>query len=387
MKKVKLGDVCKIQSGGTPSRGNLNYWNNGNIPWVKISDIKEKYLSRTEEFITQEGLANSSAKIFPKETILYTIFATLGEVSILGIEATTNQAIAGLQIIDENICKDYLYYYLISLKPFVNEIGRGVAQNNINMQILRNFEIPLPSLEEQKAIARKLDKVSGLIEKRKTQHAKLSELVKSRFIEMFGTLSSHEQNFEILTIEALCSLIKDGTHQTPTYTEDTINGFKFLSSKDVMTEKIDWSDIKYIPSDLHERLYAVVKPIRNDILMSKNGVNYGVAAVNDTDEVFDIYVSLALLRPKTDIINPVYFRCAINNPDTKRQFDGSIKGIGVPNLHLGEIKKTQILVPPMDKQIEYVSFVEQIDKSKFEIQKSLEKLETLKKALMQKYFG
>ena len=174
MKKVKLGDVCKIQSGGTPSRGNLNYWNNGNIPWVKISDIKEKHLSRTEEFITQEGLANSSAKIFPKETILYTIFATLGEVSILEIEATTNQAIAGLQIIDENICKDYLYYYLISLKPFVNEIGRGVAQNNINMQILRNFEIPLPSLEEQKAIARKLDKVSGLIEKRKTQHAKLS---------------------------------------------------------------------------------------------------------------------------------------------------------------------------------------------------------------------
>lgn len=365
MKKVKLGDVCKIQSGGTPSRGNLNYWNNGNIPWVKISDIKEKHLSRTEEFITQEGLANSSAKIFPKETILYTIFATLGEVSILEIEATTNQAIAGLQIIDENICKDYLYYYLISLKPFVNEIGRGVAQNNINMQILRNFEIPLPSLEEQKAIARKLDKVSGLIEKRKTQLEKLSELVKSRFIEMFGTLSSNEQNFEVLTIEAICSLIKDGTHQTPTYTEDTINGFKFLSSKDVMTEKIDWSDIKYIPSDLHDKLYAAVKPIRNDILMSKNGVNYGVAAVNNTDEVFDIYVSLALLRPKTDIINPVYFRCAINNPDTKRQFDGSIKGIGVPNLHLGEIKNTQILVPPMDKQIEYVSFVEQIDKSKY----------------------
>lgn len=204
---------------------------------------------------------------------------------------------------------------------------------------------------------------------------------------MFGTLSSNEQNFEVLTIESLCSLIKDGTHQTPTYTEDTINGFKFLSSKDIMSTKIDWSDIKYIPSDLHEKLYAVVKPIKNDILMSKNGVNYGVAAVNDTDEVFDIYVSLALLRPKTDIINPVYFRSAINSPDTKRQFDSSIKGIGVPNLHLGEIKKTKILVPPVDKQNEYVSFVEQVDKSKFEIQQSLEKLEILKKSLMQQYFG
>ena len=198
---------------------------------------------------------------------------------------------------------------------------------------------------------------------------------------MFGTLTGNEQNFEVLTIDALCSLIKDGTHQTPTYTEDTINGFKFLSSKDVMTEKIDWSDIKYIPSDLHDKLYATVKPIRNDILMSKNGVNYGVAAVNDTDEVFDIYVSLALLRPKTDIINPIYFRCAINNPDTKRQFDGSIKGIGVPNLHLGEIKKTQILVPPMDKQIEYVSFVEQVDKSKFYIIQTQKIIELLIRAI------
>ena len=188
---------------------------------------------------------------------------------------------------------------------------------------------------------------------------------------MFGTLSNNEQNFDVLTFETLCTLIKDGTHQTPTYTEDILNGFKFLSSKDVMTEKIDWSNIKYIPSDLHEKLYSVIKPQRNDILMSKNGVNYGVAAVNDTDEIFDIYVSLALLRPRTDIINPVYFRCAINNPDTKRQFNASIKGIGVPNLHLGEIKKTQILVPPMAKQIEYVRFVEQIDKSKNAFEKEV----------------
>ena len=81
MEKVKLGDVCKIQAGGTPSRANLSYWN-GDIPWVKISDIKEKYLNKTEEFITQEGLANSSAKIFPKGTILYTIFAIMFPPSI-----------------------------------------------------------------------------------------------------------------------------------------------------------------------------------------------------------------------------------------------------------------------------------------------------------------
>ena len=121
--------------------------------------------------------------------------------------------------------------------------------------------------------------------------------------------------------------------------------------------------------------------------MSKNGVNYGVAAVNDTDEVFDIYVSLALLRPRTDMVNPVYLRCAINNPDTKRQFDSSIKGIGVPNLHLGEIKKTNVLLPPIDKQNEFVAFVEQTDKSKVAVQKALDEAQLLFDSLMQKYFG
>ena len=316
------------------------------------------------------------------------IFGTGGNASVHYCDepfATSTDCLVMYGVKGSNL--ELIYHYLHTNLHLLQAGFKGAGLQHISKEYILDISIDLPEGNEQNHLLTETRIIDSLINARHKQLSKLDELVKSRFIEMFGTLSSHEQNFEILTIEALCSLIKDGTHQTPTYTEDTINGFKFLSSKDVMTEKIDWSDIKYIPSDLHERLYAVVKPIRNDILMSKNGVNYGVAAVNDTDEVFDIYVSLALLRPKTDIINPVYFRCAINNPDTKRQFDGSIKGIGVPNLHLGEIKKTQILVPPMDKQIEYVSFVEQIDKSKFEIQKSLEKLETLKKALMQKYFG
>jgi type I restriction enzyme S subunit len=114
--KVKLGDICKIQSGGTPSRSKDNYWNNGTIPWVKIKDFKDKYINNTEEFITEEGLKNSSAKMVKKGSILFTIFATLGEVAILNIDATTNQAIASINIVDERIERDYLYYYLKSIK-------------------------------------------------------------------------------------------------------------------------------------------------------------------------------------------------------------------------------------------------------------------------------
>ena len=286
----------------------------------------------------------------------------------------------------EKLLVKYLYFFLDSYVSVLRAQSIGGVIKYIKLGNLADALIPLPNIEKQQEIVDLLERCEDIMSSRKQQYISLDKLVKSQFIEMFGTLSSNEQNFEVLTIESLCSLIKDGTHQTPTYTEDTINGFKFLSSKDVMSTKINWGDIKYIPSDLHEKLYAVVKPIKNDILMSKNGVNYGVAAVNDTDEVFDIYVSLALLRPKTDIINPVYFRSAINSPDTKRQFDSSIKGIGVPNLHLGEIKKTKILVPPVDKQNEYVSFVEQVDKSKFEIKKSIENISELIKSLMQQDF-
>ena len=188
---------------------------------------------------------------------------------------------------------------------------------------------------------------------------------------------ANRMGYDILSIDDVCSLIKDGTHQTPVYTEDSQNGFKFLSSKDVMTGKICWENIKYIPEELHKKLYATLQPQKQDILMSKNGVNYGVAAVNDTDEIFDIYVSLALLRPKLDKVNPIYFKAVINNQDTKYQFDNSIKGIGVPNLHLGEIKKTRILVPPLELQDQFADFVAQVDKSKLVAQKSLKLLERI----------
>lgn len=274
----------------------------------------------------------------------------------------------------------YLYYALLNAK--IPNTGY-----NRHFKWLKEVEIPLPEEHIQEKIVLTLEKFDNLISQRKQQLAKLDELVKARFVEMFGTLNNNDKELDIVSIEELCTLIKDGTHQTPIYTEDKQNGFKFLSSKDVMTQKICWDDIKYIPADLHEKLYATIQPERNDILMSKNGVNYGVAAVNDTDEIFDIYVSLALLRPRTDIVNPVYLRCAINNADTKHQFDSSIKGIGVPNLHLGEIKKTKVLLPQIDTQNEFVSFIEQVDKSKVAVQKALDEAQILFDSLMQQYFG
>ena len=371
---------------GIPVLRTTNFTNEGIVNYENVvtriitkKDISEKYLQSGDIIIEKSGGSDKQpvGRVIyfdgPENTYLFNNFTGL------------------LRVRDKNEWfPRYVFYSLfanykkVGTRPFENK-PTGLHNLKTDDYVSR-YEITEIPLNKQVATCAQLDQILKVINLRRKELSNLDDLIKARFVEMFGTLHDNKKGFAVVTIEKVCSLIKDGTHQTPQYTEDKEEGYKFLSSKDVMTQKIDWTDIKYIPAELHEKLYASIKPQRNDILMSKNGVNYGVAAVNDTDEVFDIYVSLALLRPKP-MIDPVFFRCVINNHETKRQFDSSIKGIGVPNLHLGEIKKTKIILPPLELQKEFVSFVAQVDKSKATVQKALDETQLLFDSLMQQYFG
>ena len=196
-REVKLRDIAKeIKSGGTPSRKNKKYWENGTIPWVKIQDISEEgYVNDTEEKITEKGLSNSSAKLLPKGTILFTIFATIGRVGILNIDAATNQAIAGI-IPKKDYDRKYLYWVLRKFGEELTQKGRGGAQNNVNLTFLKNLKNPIsfrnnqPDIEKQKEIANYLDniyeKIKTLKEKNQNQIAQLEEMKESILDEMFN---------------------------------------------------------------------------------------------------------------------------------------------------------------------------------------------------------
>ncbi len=160
----RLNSISTISAGGTPERSNPLYWQNGTIPWLKISDItsSKKYVKRASEYITQAGVDNSSAKVMKKGTILYTIFATIGEVGILDFDSTCNQAIAGIQPYDENI-SSYLYYYLVNLQDFMKSISKGCAQFNINQAILKSAFVPIPPISEQILITAELEKYEPLL--------------------------------------------------------------------------------------------------------------------------------------------------------------------------------------------------------------------------------
>ena len=357
MKYKALKDIAIITMGQSPDSSSYNEEKNG-IPFYQgNADFGELYP-------TARVWCSNPQKIAKENDILISVRAPIGALNYATEECCIGRGLAAITI-ENDFERNYVFHFLKAQNKELNNKGTGSTFKAISKSVLEEIQVPVISKEQQEISMKLMDIIAQIIRQRKQELQRLDELIKARFVEMFGTLHDNENGFDVVRIEDVCSLIKDGTHQTPKYTEDKNEGYKFLSSKDVMSQKIDWTNIKYIPAELHEKLYATIKPKRNDILMSKNGVNYGVAAVNDTDEVFDIYVSLALLRPKA-VIDPVFLRCVINNPETKRQFDWSIKGIGVPNLHLGEIKETKIFLPPMELQRKFVSFVEQVDKSKLD---------------------
>ena len=286
----------------------------------------------------------------------------------------------------ETNIKYFMWFLKSSLfKMQLSRLITGSAQLNFGPSHLKKIKIDMPIKLEQDNIVNKLDKVQEIIDLRKKQIEELDGLIKSQFVEMFGTIYDNKNNYKIKQLKEVFSIIKDGTHSTPIYTEDKINGIKFLSAKDVTSGTINWNNIKYIPVKLHNELSKRVKPQKNDILLAKNGTT-GICAKVDKDEVFDIYVSLALLRANEGY-SIDYLVQAINNDMTKKQFDRSLKGVGVPNLHLGEIEKTKIIVPPIELQNQFAEIVKKINNQKFLLEKTLKETEELKESLMNKYFN
>lgn len=377
--KVRLGDVCKIQSGGTPSRTNAEYWENGKIPWVKISDIKSKTLNATDEYITQDGLDHSSAKIFPAGTILYTIFATLGEVCILNIDAATNQAIAGIQIGNKDLERNYLYYWLKSKKTIVNDIGRGVAQNNINISILKNFEIDIPSLVEQRHIAAVLDKVSELISKRKAQLDKLDELVKSRFVEMFGDPAANTK-WQTKKLVQLGELNRGVSKHRPRNDPKLLGcTYPLIQTGDVSNSGLYISSYSSGYSELglaQSRLWSA------GTLCITIAANIAQTAILTFDACFpDSVVGFVPYEETTSIFIHYWFTFY------QKILEEQAPQVAQKNINLKILSGLDVIVPPYYLQKQFDKFVGQVYKTKSTIQKSLDQLETLKKALMQKYFG
>lgn len=373
MEYTSIGESCSVVSGGTPSRSKNEYWENGNIPWIKIGNIKSKYVNEYDELITEQGLNNSSAKLLKKGTILYTIFATLGEVGILDIEACTNQAIAGINITDPRITTDYLYYYLKSKKDYVNNIGRGVAQNNINLTTLKNFEIPLIDVDKQLNIVEILEKVERMICLKEKEIDDLDLLIKARFIEMFGDPIVNEKGWRTKPLLDM-GQCKNGMNFHYDDKGIDINclgvcDFKNFSVID-NTKVLPTVSLNEMPSEeylLKDDDIVFVRSNGNKALVGRRLVVYP-GNVPTTFSGFCIRYR----KYDNEIIVPYLLR-VLKTDSVRMKMSG--RGANIQNLNQQILGTLVIPVPPIELQEQFADFVQQVDKSRFDIKKSIIELE------------
>lgn len=361
-KKVKLGELCEICSGGTPKRSVAEYWKDGTIPWVKIGDMSEKYVSSTEERITDAGFNNSSVKMLEPGTLLYSIFASIGAVSILKIPATTNQAIAGLKIKDDSLDRDFLYHYLKSRESISKSSGRGAAQNNINLTILRNMQVTLPSIEIQRSIVRNLEMISNQVTIAESHLMDLDALVKSRFVEIFGDFACYETKPLIKCVDC----IEAGKSPKCLAFSRKMAEPGVLKLSAISSGVYCENENKALPRSVSLTIDKVVHA--NDILLSRKNtpelVGRSVLVKHTDGNIMfpDIIFRMHPLPP----INAMYLSYLLAGPllhSIQSLAHGSAKSMS--NIPKSELAKLSIPIPALNLQNEFANFVSQVDKSRF----------------------
>lgn len=407
---VKCKDVCKLLGGFAFKSDNYTDSKDA-VRVIRISDFNNDKLLDDE--IKKYPYSNvlDAYEIFENDILMCMTGGTVGKTCLfpkLSYRCFLNQRVALFRT--EHLEINYLYYVLKSqnILKIINDTKRS-TNDNISMKIIGEFDIPFPPLEEQKRIVAKLDEIFAELDKideKRTRLANIQEKMEAKILklaiqgklveqrpeegtgeELFKLIQEEKQElikqgkikkekplptigedeipFEIpstwkwVRLSDICEIpITDGTHQTPTYsTKD--EGVPFISSKDVTTKVINWNNIKYITKDLHKELYKRIAPQKNDILLAKNGTT-GVAALVEDDKVFDIYVTLAVLRPTRNLMYPKYLLNVVNSPVCKEQFDEHLIGIGLPNLHLNVIKEVMIPLPPFEEQKRIVAKLDEL---------------------------
>ena len=367
---------------GIPVLRTTNFTNDGIVNFSNVvtrqinkKNLSDKYLKQGDIIIEKSGGSDNQpvGRVIyfdgQKNTYLFNNFTGL------------------LRVADQTTwLPKYVFYALFAnyqnggTKSFEN---KTTGLHNLKTDsYVQSVDIKELSYEDQKHIVTFLDKITHLIFLRKQQLSKLDELVKSRFIELFGSQCHNEKNYPYGKIDDVAEIYLGLTH-TPEYIE---TGVKFISAKNTSCDYLDLSDVKYISKEEYASAPAGAKPRKGDVLFSRVGSNLGHPVILDIDEELCTFVSLGYLRTKGRVTN-LYLKHWMRDDFFAEQVRQKVVGGGQPNLNTGWLKEFRIIIPPMDIQEQFAAFVEQTDKSKLAIQQSLEKFETLKKALMQKYFG
>ena len=383
MKYVKLGDVCEFINGdrGKNYPSSKDFVDKG-IPFINAGHIQNNDISfENMNYISKEKFNKLGSGKVKKNDILYCLRGSLGKNAIVNIE---EGAIASSLVIlrskTEDIDVNYLIKYLNSnyIKEQILKYNNGSSQPNLSAASVKNFNIYIPNYEKQKEISRILDKAQQLIDKRKEQIEALDELVKSKFIEMFGDSVSNPKGFKVKNLSEIAESFIGLTYKPDDVSD---NGTLVLRSGNIQNSKLVFSDNVRVTTNVREKLFVK----ENDILMcSRNGsarLVGKVAMIPKLDEEITFGAFMTIIRSKNYSYLFTYFQL-----EAFRQQLQSAKTTTINQITKKMLDEIKIPLPPIELQNQFADFVKQVDKLKFEMEKSLKELEDNFNSLMQKAF-
>lgn len=384
---ARLDEIFDLQMGKTPSRNNADYWTDGQYDWVSIADLGsyQKYVEDTKERISALAVQESGIKSVPANTVIMSFKLSLGKTAITQEPVYTNEAImAFIPTGKYAVLPDY-FYYLFSAKDWTKGTNRAVMGTTLNKATLGAVSITVPPIDEQHKIAAVLDKVSDLIAKRQQQLDKLDEAVKARFVEIFGEPDENPKHWQEDELSHHLKVIGGYAFKSDGFTDE---GIPVLRIGNINSGHFLPVNMVYWPDDLALARYKVFP---GDLVMSLTGTvgkdDYGNVCIlgADYDEYYLNQRNAKLSIEKS--LNKCYFSELLKFPRIKKRLTGISRGIRQANISNKDILTLRVPMPPIELQEQFAAFVEQTEKTKIIISHSLEKLETLKKALMQEYFG
>ncbi len=362
MTEYKLEELFDLQMGKTPARNELSYWDSDDYRWISIGDLSRcgKYITETKEFITEKAVRDSGISLIPANTVIMSFKLSIGKTAITGEPMYSNEAIMSFR--DRHITDllpDYIYY-LLSGRDWDEGTNKAVMGKTLNKATLSKFKVKIHDVEHQRKIVSVLDKVSSVIEERQQQLAALDDLVKARFVEMFGDPISNEKLWKTAPLTAVCSKIYGGgtpSKGIPEYFEGSIPWVSPKDMKlDVITDSIDHITEEAITNSTTNLVPAgsVLMVIRSGILKHSLpvAINAVSVAINQDMKAFvpGENITASFLRN--------YFKAI--EPDIL----AGVRGVTADNIDFKSFQQREILIPPIYLQRSFEDFYKQIDKSK-----------------------
>ncbi len=386
MEKYKLGDICEIVSGSTPKTNIDEYWE-GTIKWITPAELNDDTYIITDSVrkITELAVKKTGLKSFPEGTVILSSRAPIGKVAIAGCEMYCNQGFKNV-ICSKKINNKYLYWFLKGNTVFLNSLGRGATFKELSKSIVSNIEINLPDIVYQKKAVETLEKVSEIIALRKRELSSLDDLIKARFVEMFGNPATPGDKFKTCKLGEVADV--KSSHRVFT-TEFVAEGVPFYRGTEIgVLASGQQPEDSYRISMEHYRKIASddSKPMRGDLLLPSI-CNKGQVWMVDTDEPFYYKDGRVLcISPERSVFDSRYLQFYMKLR-TEAEYPKLGSGSTFAEFKIFQLKELEVDIPPMNSQKSFDLFADQVDKSKVAIQKALDKTQMLFDSLMQEYFG